>query len=147
MSTRFQHSDIVEDKNRECLGNKSRSTHSHDSENEVIYLYCYHSIWINISQLLGAYHVSTLQRYSKNQSDGNSNFIVDLYILPLIGIIGVLGNIGGILHFSKKLRLTYYSLLFSLATSDLVTIISFLLYFSLPNWIAHHKILENSAYT
>ena len=86
MSTQFEHSDIVEDKNREGLGNKSRSTHSHDSENEVIYLYCYHSIWINISQLLGAYRVSTLQRYSKNQSDGNSNSIVDLYILPLIGI-------------------------------------------------------------
>lgn len=147
MSNQFDDGDIVEHQNSDNLDNKSRSTHSHDLENEAIHLYRYHSIRINISQLLGAYHVSTLQRYAKNQSDENSSFIVDLYILPLIGIIGVLGNIGGILHFSKKLRLTYYSLLFSLATSDLVTILSFLLYFSLPNWIAHHKILENSAYT
>ena len=84
MSNQFDDGDIVEHQNSDNLDNKSRSTNSHDLENEASHLYRYHSIWINISQLLGAYHVSTLQRYAKNQSDENSSFIVDLYILHFI---------------------------------------------------------------
>ena len=58
--------------------------------------------------------------------------IVEGFLLPSIGVVGIVGNILGTYHFWKKRQRTYYSLMFTLAISDLALILSFTLYYSLP---------------
>lgn len=104
--------------------------------------------WIKKSMLINAYHHPAFKDYANRENDCNQeNKIVDITILPILGILGIIGNIGGLISFSKRLSLTYYCLLFALAISDLVTIIAFILYFSLPHWIDHYTLLENSICT
>ena len=107
------------------------------------------NILINKSVLMKAYHLKAFQQLSTSEHEWivTVDFIFDAIFLPFVGIIGILGNIFGIICFSKQLHLTYYALMFSLAISDLVTIISFVVYYSLPLWINHYIILENSIFT
>ena len=101
------------------------------------------TIWINKSQLLDAYHHSGFQGFSSKRYEFDEmEYLVDAVILPSLGLFGILGNILGIHCFSKKLYLTYYSLLFSLAITDLLTILSFISYYSFPHWIDHSTLLE-----
>ena len=58
--------------------------------------------------------------------------LIDGLLLPSIALMGVLGNFCGIVCFGKKCNQTYYSLMVALAMSDLGTIVSFVLYYSLP---------------
>jgi hypothetical protein len=96
------------------------------------------------SRFLDAYHHEVFKGFSQKEYDYSEwNYLVDSTILPILGIIGIIGNTGGIISFSKKLHQTYYCLLLSLAISDLVTILSFICYYSIPHWIDHHTLLEN----
>ena len=100
--------------------------------------------WIKKSVLINAYHHAAFKDFSDRENDcDKNNNLVDIAILPILGILGIIGNIGGLISFSKRLSLTYYSLLFALAISDLVTIIAFILYYSFPQWIDHYTLLEN----
>lgn len=58
--------------------------------------------------------------------------LIDGLLLPSIALMGVLGNFCGIVCFGKKCNQTYYALMVALAMSDLGTIVSFVLYYSLP---------------
>jgi len=119
---------------------------------EERYRYLYsdgtYKLWINPSQLLDAYHIDAFIGFSKKQNDFNDvSYIVNVAILPILGIIGIIGNVGGIICFSKKLYLSYYSLLFSLAIADLLTIASFISYYSFPHWVDYDTILEHPTCT
>ena len=99
--------------------------------------------WISKRQLINAYHHAAFKDCDGKAYDCNKQSnIVDAIVLPTLGAFGIIGNISGMVYFSKRLSLTYYSLLFSLSMSDLVTIISFILYYSLPHWIDHYTLLE-----
>ena len=102
-------------------------------------------IVINKSALMRAYHIKAFQELSRSEHEQcyTVDFMLNAIILPFIGIIGIVGNISGILCFSKQLNLTYYALMFSLAISDLLTIVSFVCYYSLPLWLNHYTIIEN----
>ena len=58
--------------------------------------------------------------------------LIDGLLLPSIALMGIFGNFCGIVCFGKKCNQTYYSLMVALAMSDLGTIVSFVLYYSLP---------------
>ena len=58
--------------------------------------------------------------------------LIDGLLLPSIALMGVLGNFCGIVCFRNKCNQTYYALMVALAMSDLGTIVSFVLYYSLP---------------
>ena len=58
--------------------------------------------------------------------------LIDGLLLPSIALMGVFGNFCGIVCFGKKCNQTYYALMVALAMSDLGTIVSFVLYYSLP---------------
>ena len=114
---------------------------------EESYRYRYNTAWINTSQLLDGYHIATFQYMShKPSNDIDIDDIVDLIFLPVIGVLGILGNISGIVCFSKKLHLTYYSLLLSLVISDLITILAFILYYTVPRLFNQYSILECSIF-
>ena len=102
------------------------------------------SVFLNKSALLKAYHISAFQHLSKLENDfsDTGHDLLDAIILPILGLIGIVGNISGIICFSKQINLTYYALMFSLAISDMVTILSFICYYSLPLWLNHYTILE-----
>ena len=102
-------------------------------------------IVINKSALMRAYHIKAFQELSRSEHEQcyTVDFILNAIILPFIGIIGIVGNISGMLCFSKQLNLTYYALMFSLAISDLLTIVSFVCYYSLPLWLNHYTVIEN----
>ena len=121
---------------------------------EAIFEYRYvsddgNSISVNKSALIKAYHLKACQELSTSEHECivTADFKFDAIFLPLLGIIGIVGNIFGILCFSKQLHLTYNTLMFSLAISDLVTIISFVVYNSLPLWISNYIILENPIFS
>ena len=61
----------------------------------------------------------------------SATLLIDGLLLPSIALIGVLGNFCGIVCFRKKCNQTYYALMVALAISDLGTILSFVLYYSL----------------
>ena len=104
--------------------------------------------WINKSQLINAYHHSAFKGHDNKEYECNDqNYLVDMVMLPTIGSFGIIGNIGGVISFSKKLSLTYYALLFSLAISDLVTILAFIFYYSFPHWLNHYTLLETPVCT
>ena len=102
-------------------------------------------IVVNKSELMRAYHIKAFQEISRSEHEQcyTVDFIFNAIILPFIGIIGIVGNISGVLCFSKQLNLTYYALMFSLAISDLLTIVSFVCYYSLPLWLNQYTIIEN----
>ena len=106
-------------------------------------------ISINKSTLMKGYHIKAFQELSTSEHEWmvTVDFIFDAIFLPFLGIMGIVGNILGINCFSKKLNLTYYALMFSLAISDMVTIVSFVCYYSLPLLINHYIILENQIIT
>ena len=89
--------------------------------------YCYRSLdySINIEN-------STANECNEVKPIDKSDEIVEGFLLPTIGLVGIAGNILGIYHFWKKRQRTYYALMLILATSDLVLILSFTLYYSLP---------------
>ena len=62
----------------------------------------------------------------------STTLLIDGLLLPSIALLGVLGNFCGIVCFVKKCNQTYYALMVALAMSDLGTIVSFVLYYSLP---------------
>ena len=103
-------------------------------------------IAINKSALMKAYHIKAFLSMSEHELIDAVDFIFDAIFLPFLGIIGIVGNILGINCFSKQLYLTYYALMFSLAISDLVTIISFVFYYSLPLLFNQNIILENQIF-
>ena len=106
-------------------------------------------IVVNKSELMRAYHIKAFQEISRSEHEQcyTVDFIFNAIILPFIGIIGIVGNISGVLCFSKQLNLTYYALMFSLAISDLLTIVSFVCYYSLPLWLNQYTIIENQMIT
>ena len=119
-----------------------------DTEKEELYVYRFGVAFFNKSRLLNGYHHHAFKGYLENEYHCNKmNHWVDLVILPLLGVIGIIGNICGMAAFSKKAKQTYYVLLLCLAVSDLITIISFILYYSFPHWIDHYTLLENPFYT
>ena len=111
---------------------------------EEPYEYSFRNTSASKSMFLDIYQHAVFRGFSQKTYDYNEvDYLVDSTILPMLGVIGIIGNTGGIISFSKKLHLTYYCLLFSLAISDLVTILSFICYYSIPHWIDHHTILES----
>ena len=101
-------------------------------------------IFRNKSKILDGYDHSAFRGFSQNEYHCNRiNYWVDFVILPLMGVIGIIGNICGIVAFSRKAKQTYYFLLLCLAVSDLVTIVSFILYYTIPHWLDHYTLLEN----
>ena len=106
------------------------------------YLYRHPLMWIKKSQLLDAYAHAAFQNIENAYECKGVSFVVDFVILPILGSLGIIGNIGGIMCFAKQIRVTYYALMFSLAISDLVTITSFIIYYSFPHWLDYHTFLE-----
>ena len=105
------------------------------------------SSWYNKADVLDVYAYSAFQHFSKNLYNCNKmNHMVDNVILPIFGIVGIIGNLFGIVAFSKKAKQTYYFLLLTLAISDLITIIAFILYYSFPHSLDHYTLLENPFY-
>ena len=103
--------------------------------------------WVNKSELINGYHIAAFAGFLQKQSnDYELEDIVDLIILPVIGVLGIIGNIKGIICFSKKVFLTYYSLLLALAISDLITILTFIFYFTIPRLLNHYTILEHHSF-
>ena len=93
------------------------------------------------------YKNATLHSYFlENFIHSGIDYIVEGIILPGIAIIGLIGNICGILHFGRKGHKTYYALMCSLAISDLVTIASFVVLYSLPIAFDPYAVLESSLY-
>ena len=100
--------------------------------------------WFTKAKVFDNYAHSAFQGFSQNSYNCHKiNHIVDHVILPILGVIGIIGNIFGIACFSKKAKQTYYFLLLTLAISDLITIIAFILYYSFPHWHDHYTLLEN----
>ena len=64
----------------------------------------------------------------------NRQFVIEGLILTIIGAIGILGNIGAVTHFGKaKYRQhRFYLLMLTLAIVDILLIISFIWFFSVP---------------
>ena len=64
----------------------------------------------------------------------NRQFVIEGLILTIIGSIGILGNIGAVAHFGKaKYRQhRFYLLMLTLAVVDILLIISFIWFFSVP---------------
>ena len=105
------------------------------------------SSWYNKTDFFDVYAHSAFQHFSKNLYNCNKmNHMVDIVILPIFGIVGIIGNVFGIVAFSKKAKQTYYILLLTLAISDLITIIAFILYYSFPHSLDHYTLLENPFY-
>ena len=101
------------------------------------------SAWLTRALMKDVYKHAAFQGDFKTQSTCNElNCVVDTRILPILGAMGIIGNIGGIICFAKKLKTTYYALLFALAISDLATIVSFLFYYSFPHLFDWHTLLE-----
>ena len=94
------------------------------------YKYCY----LNISPNITGTENNASACYEKASSYSRSQVdeIVERIILPVIASIGILGNIAGILHYGKNRIQTYYALMLALSISDLVTVFSFVLLYSLP---------------
>ena len=84
--------------------------------------------------------------YVENYIHSGIDYIVEGIILPNIAIMGIIGNICGILYFGRNRHQTYYALMCCLAVSDLVTIISFVLLYSVPIAFDPDTVLESSIY-
>ena len=105
------------------------------------------SSWYNKADFFDVYAHSAFQHFSKNLYNCNKmNHVVDKVILPIFGVIGIIGNLCGIVAFSKKAKQTYYFLLLTLAISDLITILAFILYYSFPHILDHYTLLESPFY-
>jgi hypothetical protein len=84
--------------------------------------------------------------FLENYIHSDIDYIVDGIILPGIAIIGIIGNICGILYFGRNGHQTYYALMCSLATSDLVSIASFVVLYSVQIAFDPNTVLESSLY-
>ena len=84
--------------------------------------------------------------YSLENEHAGISYISDGVVLPCIGIIGLLGNSGAIGCFGRKLHNTFYLLMFVLAISDFNIIITLIACYTIPNWVAQHKLIECSVY-
>ena len=117
------------------------------TEEEASYEYRLNSTWYTKAKVFDGYAHSAFVGFSQNRYNCHKiNHIVDNVILPSLGVIGIIGNIFGIISFSKKAKQTYYFLLLTLAISDLITIIAFIVYYSFPHWHDHYTLLENPFY-
>ena len=69
-----------------------------------------------------------------DHQETNRQFVIEGLILTIIGSIGILGNIGAVTHFGKaKYRQhRFYLLMLTLAIVDILLIISFIWFFSVP---------------
>ena len=63
-------------------------------------------------------------------------FIIEGVVLSIIGIIGIIGNIGAIFYFSrsKRCQLRFYNLMLTLAVVDILVIICFIWFCSIPEF-------------
>ena len=118
------------------------------TEEETSYEYRHNStLWFTKADVFDRYAHSAFLGFSQNSYNCHKiNHIVDHVILPTLGVIGIIGNIFGIISFSKKAKQTYYFLLLTLAISDLINIIAFIVYYSFPHWHDHYTLLENPFY-
>jgi hypothetical protein len=64
-------------------------------------------------------------------------FLIEGVVLTLIGTIGIIGNIGAVLFFgrSKRRQIRFYNLMLSLAVVDILVIISFIWFCSIPEFL------------
>ena len=68
-------------------------------------------------------------------------FVIEGVVLTIIGIIGIVGNIGAVQHFAHKKRFeyTFYALMLVLAAVDILIIVSFIWFCSVPEFLNSTK--------
>ena len=121
-------------------------------EDNIEYYYCENMKAFNSAEI-NLFNIS--ECYEGNQEKvlgwrfACSNYIVDGIINPVIALFGILGNIYGIIHFAKNRdkmpkSKTYFSLMLTLAISDLILIVSMICQYSLPLMIPPNRYMESS---
>ena len=68
-------------------------------------------------------------------------FVIEGVILTIIGLFGIVGNIGAVLHFAhqKRFKHTFYALMLVLAAVDILIIVSFIWFCSVPEFLNSTK--------
>ena len=92
--------------------------------------YCYRNS--SGSSGFNEYNASKCYEEATSQEQGYVDCVVDGVILQILAIVGIWGNLFGIWYFWKNHNQTYYAVMCALAISDLITITSFLVYYSIP---------------